>query len=395
LNEKISFYELKSNKAELLPSINSQTRNNQSWGRSIDPITNSFTTTQFSFYRASLNANMTLFSGLANLKQIKSAKYDLEIDKSEIQKIKNNLTFDIALKYITILYLEEVIKSNAKQIISSEKQMEIALLKFEKGYISESELFKIKSQKANEELTLTENSELLELNYIDLKQFLQFPLGKSLILKRYEEPLLNHLWMEEDKYSLLNEAIARTPSFRISEIISKKAKNEIALSRASFFPTLTVGGSLTSIYSDNIDMTFNQQYNNNLSYGLNFNLSIPLFDNLRNRYGLKQAKISFDQAKIEQKIEINAISRTIINAINTSKSAKKKYDTSLESFQYGKKSYDADLLKFNAGKININELNITKNNYINSQSDLIRAKYEYMYNNSVVLFYLGGEFRFN
>lgn len=395
LNEEISLYNLRSNRSELLPSISAQSRNNYSWGRSIDPITNSFTTTQFTSYRGSINANMILFSGLGNQKRIKSAKFDLEIDKTEIKRIKNDLTIDIALKYINILYLKEIINANFEQVKSSEKQLEIANLKFDKGQISESDLFKIKSQKSNEEFTLTENNELLESNYIDLKQMLQMPLEKEIALKEYNGLIVDPQWMSDNKFRLLDDAIMQNPSYIISNFLTKRAINEIGVARSSFFPTLSIGGSVGSLFSNNIDFDFNQQFDNNLSYEFNFSLTIPLFEKFSNKYALKEAKLLFERTKVDLEIDRNNISKIILNAMNKAISSKKKYETANESLKFAQKSYEADLLKFQLGKININEFNITKNNYINSEADLIRAKYHYLYDNAVVIFYLGSEFNFS
>lgn len=394
IQKQISTYQLKSKKSELLPYVSGIINNGYSWGRSIDPNTNSFTTTKFSSYNGGVSANILLFSGFSKLKNIKSFKYELEINKTEIQKIKNSITIDVAFKYITILYLKEIIKANKEQIKFSEKQVEIAQLKFNNGYISESDLYKIKSQKANEELTLTNNHNLLESNLLDLKLLLQLPLNKNIDLVEYNDSFFETSWLDENKYDLLNKAVKINPTYKISLLQTQKAKNDIGISRASFFPSLSLGSSINSIYSDNIDFRFKDQIDNNLSYGINFSLTIPLFNQFQNKYAVKQSKAFFHKSKVQQRLEKNSVSKIILNAINDAKSAKKKYETSKQAYKYGMKSYEADLLKYKLGQINVNELNTTKNNYINSQSDLIQAKYEFMYSNAVVLFYMGEKFKF-
>ena len=63
-------------------------------------------------------------------------------------------------------------------------------------------------------------------------------------------------------------------------------------------------------------------------------------------------------------------------------------------FVIKQKSYDSDILKYELGKININELNTTKNNFQNAQSELIRCKYELILNTSLIRYYLGEELLF-
>ncbi len=394
LQEQISSYQLKSKKTGLLPSINGYINNGYSWGRSINPNTNSFTTTQFSSYRGGISTNLLLFSGFSKLKEIKSFKFELEINKTEIQKIKNDLTIDIALSYITILYLKEILRANKEQIKSSYKQLEIAIIKFNSGYLPEGELFKIKSQKAREDLALSNTQNLLEYNVLDLKQFLQLPLNTDIELVEYENAISETAWLNRDIFKILDKAVEINPSYIKSVLQTQQAKNNIGISRVTFFPSLSFGGSINSLYSNNVDLSFNDQLNTNLYYDVNFTVTLPLFNKFKSKYLVKESKLSFEQSKIQQDIQKNSVSKIILNAINDAKSAEKKFKSSLQAHEFGKKSYEADMLKYKGGKINVNELNITKNNYINAQSALIQAKYEFLYSNAVVLFFMGKEFRF-
>jgi outer membrane protein TolC len=70
----------------------------------------------------------------------------------------------------------------------------------------------------------------------------------------------------------------------------------------------------------------------------------------------------------------------------------KKNEASSKAFEFSQKSYDADALKFELGKIGINELNVTKASYNYSQAQLIQSKYELLYNNALIKFYLGEKF---
>ena len=183
ISEKIATYQLINSKTKILPSVNASVSNNYSWGRGIDPNTNSYINQQFKSYNGSLGSNLSLFNGFSNITAIKTAKQELELNKTTVQKIKNEITIDIASKFTTILYLQDVIKSNQEQLTSTQKQLELISTKFEQGYVAESEVFKIKSQKASEELTLMNNQNLLFTNILDLKQLLNIPLDDYIVLK--------------------------------------------------------------------------------------------------------------------------------------------------------------------------------------------------------------------
>ena len=396
ISEKIANYQLTNSKTKVLPSVNASVSNNYSWGRGIDPNTNSYINQQFKSYNGSLGSNLTLFNGFSNITAIKTAKQELELNKTTVQKIKNEITIDIASKFTTILYLQDAIKSNEEQLTSTQKQLELITTKFEQGYVAESEVFKVKSQKASEELTLINNQNLLSTNILDLKQLLNIALDEDIILVAPTERLFSKLDLALNDSETITEAVHKNPSYIISKINQQKSKLNISSSRSSIFPTLSAGFNLGSTFTNSNPLqSFNEQVNNNLSYGLNFTLSIPIFSQLNNHYKIKESKLNYEKAINDTQIEKNRLSKVIIQAINDANASYTKYESSLYNFEFSQKSYEADILKFDLGKISINELLLTKNNFVNAQSQLIQAKYELLYNQAVVNFYLNNNFTLN
>ena len=122
ISEEIANYQHKGTIAKLLPTVSGSFSNNYSWGRGIDPSTNTFVNQEFKSYSGGLNSGINLFSGFQNINSIKLAKQELESNKTTIQKIKNEIIIEIATKYTNIIYLKEIIKSNEQQITSTQKQ---------------------------------------------------------------------------------------------------------------------------------------------------------------------------------------------------------------------------------------------------------------------------------
>ncbi len=393
LSKEISNYKYKSSYGKLLPSINGAVEKKQSWGREIDPDTNLFVNKKIENYSGDIDAEYNLFAGFSTINTIKSAKKNVEINEVNIQKIENEITIDLAQKFITILYLQEIILSNQEQIKASEKQLELAILKFESGVISESEVFKIKSQKATEELNLLTNQNHLTDNFISLKQLMNFSLGSEIILIKpnlefYKNPEIN-----ENQYFLTNNAVAIHPSYLMRVLNEQKMRTEISISKSASYPSLNMRFSTGSNYIiKDPQVTFDEQFNANLSKGLRFNLTIPIFNQLENFSRIKTSKLNYSQSKIETQIEENRLSKEILKAITDTKTSIKKNESAAIAFEFSKKSYEADVLKFGLGKININELNLTKMNFNNSQAELIQAKYELLFNNALIKFYLGEKF---
>ncbi len=393
ISEKIAVYKLRTNVGQLLPVINGYSEKKYSWGREIDPTTNGFVDKNLIAYTGNISGLYTLFSGFYNLKAIKSAKQEVEINKAFQQKIQNEITIELSQKFIEILYIQELIIANKEQILGSEKQLEFAKLKFDSGVISESEVFKIQSQKASEELILLTNQNQLTTNNIDLKQLLNIPLEKEIELIKPAFLVSEKSKLEENEYEITKKAVAINPSYSMSKWIENKAKTEIALARSAKMPILNLKYTYGSNFSDSDPLiSYNDQIDNNLASVLKLSLIVPIFNQFETTFKIKQNKLSFEQAKLETKMEENRLSKVILQAINDTKAANKKQETATIAFEFAKKSYEADLLKYELGKINSNDFNFTKSNYKNAQVELINSKYELLFNTGLLNFYLGEDF---
>lgn len=396
--EQIAKTQYRSSYGKLAPNLYGTAENKNSWGREVDPNSNLFINTDIKNYVGYINASYNLFAGFTTLNTIRLNKQEYRINQSNVQKVQNEITIDLAEKFITILYLQEIIAANEKQIESSQKQLELAQLKFDAGSIPEGEVFKIKSQKASEELTLLTNQNHLIDNMVSLKQLMNLPLEKEITLVKPILQLDTNVNVET-QYDIIKQALDLNPMITMSKLREKKARAALALARASRYPVLSMraqyGTQYTKTdYEDNEEdlLDFRDQIRNNEVNILRFNLVVPIFSQFDNHSKIKTSRILYKQSKIDTQIKQNELSKTVLKAITDTKTSLKKSEASAKAFEFSEKSFQADMLKFELGKINTNELNVTKANYNYSQAQLIQSKYELLYNNALIKFYLGEPF---
>jgi outer membrane protein len=392
-SEKIAKYQYTASYGKLLPNFFGSLDNRNTWGREVDPQTNLFVNTDIKNYIGYINANYNLFAGFSALNSIRYSKQEFKINQENIKRVENVISISLAEKFITILYLQEIISANQEQIKSSEKQLEVALLKFNAGSIAESEVFKIKSQKATEELNLLTNQNRLTDNMVSIKQLMNIPLEKEIVLIKPIMKLDNNIAIEQSPYDIINKAILINPSYKISLLREKKARAALAVARSTKYPLLTMRAQYGANYTNTDEVfDFNEQLKNNEINILRLNLIIPIFSQMDNYSKSKTSKMLYKQSKVDTEIAKNELSKEVMKAITDTKTSIKKNEASSIAFEFSEKSYEADALKFELGKININELNVTKATYINSQAQLIQSKYELLYNNALIKFYLGEAF---
>ena len=111
-------------KAAVLPNLNGSAAQNFNWGRSVDPYTNEFTETNSSSNNFSLNSSVVLFNGFQNLNTIKQNNFELLASIQDVEKMKNDISLNIAASYLQVLYNQDVLENAQKQLETSNLQVE-------------------------------------------------------------------------------------------------------------------------------------------------------------------------------------------------------------------------------------------------------------------------------
>ena len=81
--------------------------------------------------------------------------------------------------------------------------------------------------------------------------------------------------------------------------------------------------------------------------------------------------------------------KNIQQAYNDAISAREKYNSAMEAVNSYQESFHYTEQKFNVGIVNSVEYNIAKNNFIKAESELLQAKYEYVFSVKILDFYRG------
>lgn len=394
IGEETAKYQYKASYGKLAPTLSANGFERTRYNQLYDFQTSSYVDNTEREFRGTVRGTFNLFAGFNVINSIKMQKNEYAIAKISSQQIGREITITLAEKYITILYLQEVIKANEAQILASTKQLDVAQLKFDAGVISESELFKIKSQKATEELELLSNQNKLAENWISLKQLLNLPISEEILLVKPEIKIDQTVLTAENSFEFAKQAIDLHPLNSLSVLKEKKAKAALAVARSNRYPNINLEYLYrTSYFSTNELVSPDLQFDRNRNGFLRFNLVIPIFNQLTTFSKIKVAKGAYKQAVVNTEIIRNQTTKAVMKAITDTKTAAKKVDAATLAFAFAQKSFEADALKFELGKININELNTTKKAFSTAQTEFIQSNYELMYNNALINFYLGEEFK--
>ena len=391
--------QLSTAKNSRLPDLSGSVSQNFSFGRGLT-MDNTYTNTNTSSTSFQLGANLPLFTGFEIPNQIKLSKLNLEAATADLEKAKNDIRMQVAQAYVQILYDMEIADVAHRQIAIDSAQVARLQAFVDNGKASEAELSQQKATMANSKLTATQADNNLKLELLALSQLLELPSPEGFTVVRPNPDELAKL-MNQDKLitpdDIYAEALGVKPEILSQQLKLKGTEHSIKIAQAGHYPTLSLSGGLGTNYyttSGFKSESFGKQLENNFSQYIGLNLSVPIFSRFQTRNRIRSARI--DQAN--QQLQLDNTKKTLYKEIQqvyyNAQNAQSKEKSSAEAVQSSKDAFQLMQAKYENGKANITEFNEAKNNYMKSESDLVQARYENLYQHALLEFYRGKELNF-
>lgn len=411
------------NKLGILPNLNGYASHGYNWGQRIDPFTNEFATDRVRSNNLYLQGDLNLFSGLQQVNLIKRSMLNLKAAQYDADYYKDEIAISVATQYLqTLFYIEFVAMAN-NQIDITRQQVERTKKLVDAGTLAKGDLLTIEAQLASEELSVVEAENNLSISYLNLTQLLELPTPKGFEIERPELGLIDQpeILTPEQIFEI---AVQARPEIKSAEVKLESSEKSLSIAQGGYYPSLSLNGSLGSGYSganeigsnpytytpqigvteDGIPVytispltgyeskkakPWDDQLQDNLNKSVSLNLRIPIFNGWTSRSNVAQAKIGIENSSLDLQLQKNNLYKIAQQTYNDALAASNKYKAANKKVNATKESFNYAEQKFNVGLINSVEYNNAKKEYNNALSELIQAKYDFVFRATVIDFYLG------
>jgi outer membrane protein len=167
------------------------------------------------------------------------------------------------------------------------------------------------------------------------------------------------------------------------------AQVELEKARAGYKPTLSLGGTLSTGFSDNQSASYWQQLDNNFYQRAGLTLGIPIFSNRVNKANEARAKIQIDQAKLSLQDTKTTLTQQVEQAYLNLQNAEEQYKAAEKQLVASEEGYRISVEQLKLGAVNITDLAVQKNLYVQALQAFIQAKYSAILNTKIYEFYIG------
>ncbi len=381
-------------KSNRLPNLNAQIGNDNSFGRSLT-YDNTYKNVNSSSLTGGASTNLTIFDGLVLSNTIEKQQLDLQATLKDLQKAKDDIMLSIARSYLEILFAEEIVLVDSAQLVVTQQQINRTKQLVDAGSLAKGSLLEIQAQLAREELQLVNDKNTVQLSYLTLFQFLELPIAESFTIEKPVLPEIKANISVANSIDVFYNAMNSRPEIQAAQLRVKSAETELDIAKGSRYPSLSFNANYYNLYNNKYtditgtDIKFGDQLKNNGRSSLGLTLSIPVFNRFLVKNGITNATLQITDYKYRLQTESNILRKDIelsytnaLAALNRFISTQKAVVSMEEAFRYIEE-------KFNVGMVNTVDYNIQKNQLTAAKSQLLQAKYEYIFRTKILDFYNG------
>jgi len=424
LNAEYSKTTLNQSKSNLYPNLNAGGDQTYSFGRSVDPYSYQFTDERIASNNFYISSSVTLFNGFQAQNTIQQNEFNLMLALQDVEKAKNDIALNIATAYLQILFSDELVNIAQNQLEITKQQIERTQRLVEAGSMAQGNLLEVQAQAASEELQVINTQNQLRLAYLNLTQMLDL---KDVPNFAIEKPVFPDL-SEQITLPAVDQVFLvaqNLPQIKSRELEMKSSERGVAIARGMQSPKLTLNlnygtgySNARKLYSQSIlepqasgayvdvagtsyqvfapsykttakDYAFGNQIRDNGSTSISLRLNIPIFNNYQAQNAISNSRLKMLNSNYNYQTARNQLYKEIQQSYSDATAAFSKFKGSKKALTAMEESFKYTQQKYDVGIVTTVDYNTAKNQLAKTKSDMLQAKYEYIFKKSILDFYAG------
>jgi outer membrane protein len=393
----------KSALGSFLPSINANASHSWNIGLNQNITTGLLENQTTQFTSAGLNSNITIYNGLQNQNKLRKANLSIIAAQYQLSKMKDDIALNVANAYLQILFNKENLKVQNEQLAYDEKQQKRTEELVTSGVVARGDLLDVKATVAADKQKVIAAENNLFISKLSLAQLLQLEDFQTFDIADVDYEAKPSATMLEKPEDIVAKAKQDRVELKIAKTNLEIAEKDIKIAKGAFQPSLTGFYSFSSrvsyanrILFDNTGnpftanpLPFFDQFSENKGHNFGVQLNVPILNGFSAKNNLERTKIAYERSKtVEKQTELD-LERNVYTAITNAKVALNSYEAAVAAFDARKEAFNYAKEKYAVGMMNSFDFNQSQTLYTNSQSEVLRTKYDYIFKVKVVEFYFG------
>jgi outer membrane protein len=383
-------------------------------------------TTQFS--SAGLTMGVNIYNGLQNQNRLRRANLSVIAAQYRLEKMRDDISLNVANAFLQILFNKENLKVQSEQLANNERQQVRTQELVNAGSVPRGDLLDMKATVATSQQNLVLAQNAFLISRLSLAQLLQIEDFENFDIADdgYETELSEA--MNQSASSIFERAKENRVEIKIARANLDIAERDVKIARGAYQPsiqgfysfstraaymdrvtgfnldplnptrvigTVDVNGTSYNVLQPNFNPVLGralplfEQFDENKGHSFGVQLNIPVLNGFAARNNVERAKIALDRSKIAYSQEELSLERNVYQAFVDAHGGLNAYESAMTALEAREEAFNYARERYSVGIMNAFDYNQAQTLYINAQSEVIRAKYDYIFRVKVVEFYFG------
>lgn len=399
LDNKLTEIDKKDAFGSFLPNINANASHSWNTGLNTNITTGILEnqTTQFTSMGASLGID--IFKGMQNQNRFRKSKLAVISSQYQHLKMEEDVALNVVNAYLQVLFNKETIKVQKQQLDTDSLQLIRSEALVDAGMIPRGDLFDMKATIATDRQRVIEAEYALLISKMSLAQLLQMKDFKDFEIADVDyEFQVSNILLEKPE-TIFEKAKNERTELKIAENNVKIAEKDIEIAKGAHLPSLTGFYSFSSrvSYAKIPDgqggvknpPPFFDQFDLYKGHNFGLQLNIPIFNGFLIRNNVTRSKINLDKSKLALEQSELDLERNIYTAYSDAKKALESHVATREVLKAREEAFRYTKERYENGMATAFDYNQSQTLLVNTQSDLLRTKYDYLFRTRILEFYFG------
>lgn len=369
--------------AEMLPYIGLGSSGSMSFGRNIDPETNTYDNKQTLGIGFGIEMSVPLFDGLVRINNVKALKIaELRKKKKELIE-EDKISLEVIKNFYNVAYCREMVNCMFRQLQRDSTDL-VATEKSESlGIKSGNEVAEMKAVVATDIYELTNQQNLLKKAYLSLRSSMGMEISEDSIYLIYTNLAFSR-----------NGAKRVLPEIEDAELAIKESQSYLRAAKGNYSPRLSINAGMSTSYYRMFGMgieasSFSRQFRDNMGEYFGFSLSLPLFDGLSSANRVKRAKANLQKSIIDLQQVQYQMRQATEEARLDQIAAGKELSAAIKRMEAEKTAYQAVRRRYELGASSALDLYTSGVKLATAEANLLGKRIQCIISEIIMRYYLG------
>ena len=376
------------------PEISASTNGYYSFGRNIDPQTNTYinTTTFYNNYEAS--AGINLFNGFEAVNNARISKIGMLISSSEEERVEAEVCLAVMEAYYNVVYQKRLVEVQQEMLLAAQQSCEKARRQEELGQKGHADVVQMEADLAEREYSLITATNEYEKHKLTLEDLLFWSEEEPLEIVTDPAALAAgpDLIGAEPAGTVVDFALAHNPGVKVADWNAQKAKLEMNTAKWQLLPSLRLSAGWSTSYYAYLGQPadpFRHQFDFNGGEYVSLYLRIPIYNRLNKQATVAKKRNAYTRASAELDQKRRDLENEVRKAVQDRDGSAAAWMQAQKKAEAQTEAYHLNLKKLEQGLISPLEFQTANNNYLKACADELDSQFKYLIKQAVVKYYNG------